>query len=103
MTEEFSRFDIAEFLHTPSDMWNYLKACEVEDSGDGRFIRLAFRDVRKTISARIQSDPGFAQAIRIEVATLFRNGELELAQSMMNLLTKALRHHTARRLFTYRP
>jgi DNA-binding phage protein len=102
MTEKFSRFDIAEFLLTPADMWNYLQASEEEDSGDGRFIRLAFRDVKHTIRARIHSDPQFAQAFRIEVATLFHNGEPEIAQRMLRLLTQSLRHHTARGLFTYR-
>jgi DNA-binding phage protein len=74
MTEKFTRFDIAEFLLTPADMWNYLKASEEEDSGDGRFNRVALRDVKHTIRARIQSDPQFAQALRNEVATLFHNG-----------------------------
>jgi hypothetical protein len=103
MPEKFTRFDIAEFLLTPADMWNYLKASETEDSGDGDFVRLAFRDVKQTIRARIQSDPQFAQALRIEVATLFQNGEAELARRLLDLLTEALRHHTARGLFTYRP
>ncbi|MHC8301971.1 hypothetical protein [Pseudomonas sp. ZS1P83] len=103
MTEKFSRFDIAEFLCTPADMWNYLKASEEEDSGDGDFIRLAFRDVKHILRARIQSDPQFAQAFRIEVTTLFHEGETELAHSLIALLHKALRHHTARRFFTYRP
>ncbi|MCW8276404.1 hypothetical protein IMF27_12555 [Pseudomonas sp. PCH199] len=102
MTEKFTRFDIAEYLLTPSDMWNYLKASEEEDLGDGRFIRLALRDVKHTICARIQTDPTFAQALRIEVATLFYNGEPEMAHRMLRLLTQALRHHTARRFFTYR-
>lgn len=103
MTEKFTRFDIAEFLLTPAEMWNYLRASEEEDSGDGCFIRLAFRDVKHTIRARIQSDPQFAQALRSEVATLFHNGEPEMAHKMLHLLTQALRHHTARRFFTYRP
>ncbi|VVO43735.1 hypothetical protein [Pseudomonas fluorescens] len=103
MPEKFTRFDIAEFLLTPADLWNYIKASEEEDLGDGRFIRLAFRDVKHTIRARIQSDPQFAQAYRIEVATLFHNGEPEMALRMLHLLTQALRHHTARRFFTYRP
>ncbi|WP_415773077.1 hypothetical protein [Pseudomonas sp. LB3P38] len=103
MTEQFTRFDIAEFLLTPADMWNYLKASEEEDSGDGDFIRLAFRDVKHIIRARIQSDPQFAQALRNEVATLFHNGKPEMAHRMRHLLTQALRHHTARRFFTYRP
>jgi hypothetical protein len=71
MTEKFSRFNITDFLATPADMSSYIKASEEEDLGDGFFIRLAFRDVNRTIRALIQSDPTFAQALRIEVATLF--------------------------------
>lgn len=103
MTEKFTRFDITEFIQTPIDMWNYIKACEEEDPGDGSFNRVALRDVKHTIRARIQSDPQFAQALRIEVATLFQNGEAELARRLLDMLTDALRHHTARGLFTYRP
>ena len=102
MTEQFTRFDISEYLLTPTDLWNYLKASEEEDVGDGRFIRVALRDVKHTICARIQSDPKFAQALRNEVATLFNKGEPEAARRMLHLLTQALRHHTARRFFTYR-
>jgi hypothetical protein len=103
MPEKFTRFDITEFIQTPIDMWNYLKACEEEDPGDGSLNRVALRDVKHTIRARIQSDAQFAQALRIEVATLFQNGEAELARRLLDLLTEALRHHTARGLFTYRP
>lgn len=103
MSEKFTRFDIAEFLLTPADLWNYIKACEEEDPGDGSLNRVALRDVKHTIRARIQRDAQFAQALRIEVATLFQNGESELARRLLDLLTEALRHHTARGLFTYRP
>lgn len=103
MTEKFTRFDITEFLLTPADMWHYIKACEEEDSGDGSFNRVALRDVKHTIRARIQNDPQFAQALIVEVATLFQNGEVELARRLLDMLTDALRHHTARGLFTYRP
>jgi hypothetical protein len=103
MPEKFTRFDITEFIQTPIDMWNYLKACEEEDPGDGSLNRVALRDVKHTIRARIQSDAQFAQALRIEVAILFQNGEAELARRLLDLLTEALRHHTARGLFTYRP
>ena len=103
MTEKFTRFDIKDFLKTPGELGHYLEACEKEDCGDGLFSRLAVRDVMQTLRARIQSDPQFAQAFRIEVATLFRNGESEMAQRMLDLLTQALRHHTARCFFTYRP
>ncbi|WP_448091751.1 hypothetical protein [Pseudomonas lini] len=103
MSEKFPRFDITEFLLAPADMWNFIKACEEEDPGDGSFNRVALRDVKHTIQARIQIDPQFAQALRIEVATLFQNGEAELARRLLDILTDALRHHTARGLFTYRP
>ncbi|MBD9566078.1 hypothetical protein [Pseudomonas sp. PDM09] len=103
MPEKFTRFDITEFIQPPIDMWHYLKACEEEDPGDGSLNRVALRDVKHTIRARIQRDAQFAQALRIEVATLFQNGESELARRLLDLLTEALRHHTARGLFTYRP
>jgi DNA-binding phage protein len=103
MPEKFARFDVADYLQTPLDMSAYLKACKEEDSGDGSLIRLALKDVTHTISTRIQRDPVFAQALRIEVATLFRNGEPEVARRLLYLLTNALRHQTACGLFTYRP
>lgn len=56
-----------------------------------------------TIGTRIQQDPKFAQALRIEAATLFRNGEPEVARRLLQLLTKTLRQQTARGFFTYRP
>ncbi|MFJ7795229.1 hypothetical protein [Pseudomonas sp. NPDC096950] len=103
MSEKFTRFDITEFLQTPADLCNYIKACEDEDPGDGSLNRAAVKDVTQTIQARIQSDPQFAQALQIEVATLFHNGEPETARRLLLLLIEALRHHTARRFFTYRP
>ncbi|MEO6677402.1 MAG: hypothetical protein ABIO21_08500 [Pseudomonas sp.] len=103
MAEKFKRFDIAEFLQTPADMWNYIKACEREDPGDGSFNDVALRDVKHIIRARIKRDPKFAQALRIEVATLFHNGERDIARRLLLLLIGPLRHHTARRFFTYRP
>ncbi|RON41473.1 hypothetical protein [Pseudomonas frederiksbergensis] len=103
MPEKFARFDIKEFLLSPADMCNYIQACEVEDPGDGSLNRVALMDVKHLIRARIQRDPQFAQALRIEVATLFHNGQPELARRFLLLLNEALRHHTARRFFTYRP
>ncbi|ANI52354.1 MULTISPECIES: hypothetical protein [Pseudomonas] len=103
MTGKFTRFDIKDFLHTPAELVHYVKACSELDSGDGRFNRVALRDYKQTIRLRIQSDPDFAQALRIEAATLFHNGETELASMLLAQLHVALRHQTARRFFTYRP
>ncbi|BBP68635.1 hypothetical protein PHLH6_06390 [Pseudomonas sp. Seg1] len=103
MSEKFLRFDVKDFLKTPADLGQYVKGCEVEDSGDGQLNRLAFRDVMQTIRERIENDPNFAQALRIEAATLIHSGEIELGRRLLNLLQEALRHQTARRFFTYRP
>ena len=47
MTEQFSRFDAAEYLKTPEDMVAYLDACFEEDAGDGALIRSAFNDIAR--------------------------------------------------------
>lgn len=103
MSEKFSRFDVKDYLKTPFDLSEYIKGCEIEDSGDGQLNRVALRDVKQTIRARIESDSDFAQAMRIEAATLIYNGEIELGRRLLKLLQEALRHQTARRFFTYRP
>jgi hypothetical protein len=103
MSEKFLRFDVKDYLKTPADLSGYIKGCEIEDSGDGRLNRVARRDVKHTIRARIESDPDFAQALRIEAATLIHNGEIEIGRRLLHLLQVALRHQTARRFFTYRP
>jgi hypothetical protein len=103
MSEKFSRFDVKDYLKTPADLGHYMKGCEIEDSGDGQLNRVALRDVKQTIRARIESDSNFAQAMRIEAATLIYNGEIELGRRLLKLLHEALRHQTARGFFTYRP
>ncbi|CEL27334.1 hypothetical protein SRM1_00661 [Pseudomonas fluorescens] len=35
MSEKFSRFDVKDYLKTPVDLSEYIKGCEIEDSGDG--------------------------------------------------------------------
>lgn len=47
MTEQFSRFDAAEYLKTPEDMAAYLDACFEEDAGDGALIRAALNDIAR--------------------------------------------------------
>ena len=64
MPEKFTRFDITEFLLAPADLRNYIKACEEEDLGDGSFNRVALRDVKHTIRARIQNRPSIRSGIK---------------------------------------
>ncbi|MFJ2365553.1 DNA-binding protein [Pseudomonas sp. NPDC087697] len=130
MAITFTRFDPADFIQSPGEIAAYLQACIEEDSGDGELFRKALSDISRvqvlppatsadrhatdqvsimaysrnvfhTIIARISRDPEFARALQNEAATLFRNGEPELAHRILHLLIKALRHHTARRFFTY--
>ena len=47
MTEQFTRFDTADYLKTPSEMAAYLDACFEEDPGDGSLIRAALNDIAR--------------------------------------------------------
>ena len=45
MTRTFTRWDVADHLHTEEDARFYLEAAFEEDLGDGRLIRAALSDV----------------------------------------------------------
>jgi DNA-binding phage protein len=47
------------------------------------------RDFKDTIAARASKDPAFAQALLQEAATLFLNGEAELAKAVLRDLVNA--------------
>ncbi len=47
------------------------------------------RDFKETITARLQSDPLFAQALLNEAATLFLNGEPDTAKLILRDLVNA--------------
>lgn len=47
------------------------------------------RDFKETITARVQSDPAFAQALLDEAATLFLNGEPDTAKLILRDLVNA--------------
>ncbi|MBS3959808.1 MAG: transcriptional regulator [Xanthomonadaceae bacterium] len=47
------------------------------------------RDFRHTVMARAERDPAFAKALLDEAATLFLNGEPELARSVLRDLVNA--------------
>ena len=44
------------------------------------------RDFKEAITARLQSDPLFAQALLNEAATLFLNGEPNTAKLILDLI-----------------
>jgi DNA-binding phage protein len=47
------------------------------------------RDFKQTVSARLQADPAFAQALLQEAATLFLNGEPDTAKAILRDLVNA--------------
>lgn len=47
------------------------------------------RDFKETVSARVQNDPAFAQALLDEAITLFINGEPESAKRILRDLVNA--------------
>jgi probable addiction module antidote protein len=47
MAENFSRWDVADYLDTEEDMALYLDACLEDDPGDGSLIRIALGDIAR--------------------------------------------------------
>ena len=47
------------------------------------------RDFKKTVAARVQNDPAFAQALLDEAITLFINGEPDAAKLILRDLVNA--------------
>ncbi len=47
MSEQFSKWDAADYLKTKEDFQLYLDACAREDNGDGGMIRAALSDIAR--------------------------------------------------------
>ena len=59
MSEIFSRWDSADYLHTEEDIALYFDVCVEEDSGDGRLIRYALEVIARARGmARLASETG---------------------------------------------
>ena len=62
MTEQFTPFDTADYLKTPSEMAAYLDACFEEDPGDGSLIRAALNDIARAQGmSQISRDTGLGR------------------------------------------
>ena len=48
MTETFTPWDAANYLHNEEDARLYLEACAEEDPGDGSLIRAALQDIARS-------------------------------------------------------
>ena len=90
MIEQLVRFYIADYLKTPKDIAAYLEACVESDPGDGSLIQNALTtSFKQTLYERSGHDPELAQALLDEAATLFTNGERELAHITLQALVQA--------------
>ncbi len=67
MSEEFARFDAAEYLKTPEDLAAYLDACFDDDEGDGVLIRAALNDfARAQGMTQVARDAGLGREVFIK-------------------------------------
>ena len=67
MSEQFSRWDPVDHLHSEEDMAMYLDACLEEDPGDGSVVRAALNDI-----ARAQGMTQLAKATGITREGLYK-------------------------------
>lgn len=113
MTEEFTRFDAAEYLKTPEDMAAYLDACfDDDDEGDGVLIRAALNDIARAQGmTQVARDAGLGRESLYKALSSTGNPEfatiMKVKGSGFEIACRhamsPLRHQTARRFFTYRP
>ena len=85
--EQYTVWDVANYLETEEDIILYLEAASEDDPGDGSLIRTALRDV-----TRAQNMTGLAQQVGMSRAGLYKtlspNGNPSFATIMR--LTRAL-------------
>ncbi|TAL49144.1 MAG: putative addiction module antidote protein [Methylovulum sp.] len=61
MTEQYSRYDTADYLKTDADIALYFDACIEEDTGDGCLIRAALGDIARARGmAQLAKDTGIS-------------------------------------------
>ena len=94
MKATFSKFDVAQHLHTPAEMALYLDACFEESDGDAAFIAKALGDI-----ARAQGMTLVAKNAGLSRESLYKSLSGERVPDFSTILkvTKALglKLHTA--------
>lgn len=95
MTEQFSRFDAAEFLKNPAEMAAYLDACFAEDAGDGVLIRAALNDIARAQGmTQVARDAGLGRESLYKALSSTGNPEFATIIKVMKALGMRL-HATA--------
>ena len=94
MTEQFTRFDTADYLKTPSEMAAYLDACFEEDPGDGSLIRAALNDIARAQGmSQISRDTGLGRESLYKA--LGSSGNPEFATIMKVMKALGLKLHAS--------
>ncbi|WP_070414948.1 addiction module antidote protein [Pseudomonas lundensis] len=94
MTEQFTRFDTADYLKTPSEMAAYLDACFEEDPGDGSLIRAALNDIARAQGmSQISRDTGLGRESLYK--TLGSSGNPEFATIIKVMKALGLKLHAS--------
>ena len=92
MTELFSRWDSADYLHTEEDIALYFDACVEEDEGDGGLIRHALDVIARARGmARLANDTGLTHDSLAQA--LAPDGNPEFATVMKVIKALGLRLH----------
>jgi probable addiction module antidote protein len=92
MSENFSRWDAADYLKTDEDMALYLDACIDEDPGDGSLIRAALGDIARARGmSQLARDTGLAREALYRA--LSAEGNPEFATIMRVVKALGIRLH----------
>ena len=87
MTEKFSRYDVAEYLHTPEEMAAYLEAAMEEADGDAAFIARALGDIARAKGmTQIARESGLSRESLYKALSGDRSPEFETILKVINAL-----------------
>ena len=78
MAEEFTRWDVTEYLNSVRDACGYLAACLEEEPGDGSLLRAALGDIARANDMgrfELECEPGKEGLLQ----ALAENGNLSYA------------------------
>ena len=80
MSEEYTKWDVTEYLNSLRDACGYLSACLEEEPGDGSLLRAALSDiVRAKEMGRFELELEFEPSDEGVLQALAENGNLSYA------------------------
>ena len=92
MSEEYRKFDAADYVKTEEDVRSLLKAATDEDTGDGAVIRAALRHVARTQNmSALARDTGLNRGNLYEALSEDGNPTLATLLKIANALGLRLR------------